>query len=185
MIARARQRRLPGPPAPPSWTRKPQIVKSRRQLEQEASESARRMDRLPDLTLPAPGSLQYMAMRKLAVEWTESLHVHNGHWLSIIPQHLKQALLAFLLVYGPDLVPVEELELLFLDSIEGESVGSGADQITHAHLGFATSPVTDSTRGYKGLARFLFGNEYLKSAPKCKSRQSGPVTDEQGDRLCA
>lgn len=103
-------------------------------------------------------------MRKLATEWHDMRDIYDDDYFSGpdgLAQHLKTGLLAFLSVYGPPVILIEDLEVLFRDFMSGDELYPGANGVSHLHLGYVTNPVRDR-KGYKGLANFLFGGDYLR-----------------------
>lgn len=130
-----------GPPPPASWLSDSVRASQHRQnakifgKEQaiEGIPQPERLRKLPGLLLPPERSLGDLTLRKLAEAWHWHVN-YNKHYLGALSKRLKEALLAYISVYGSHGgVTLEGLRVLFLD--ERQVVGgSGSDTITHLDL---------------------------------------------------
>lgn len=140
VVARtANGRRVPGPSAPQSW-----LERSR-----HAPEALGDIPRLwktlrPRFTerLPASRSLVHYTCRTLAKNW-EWLLEYEQHYLATLPIQLKDILLSYLAIYGPeDGITLDTLKILFLTEHDLEEA-TGSDDLVHLDLtGMITEKLT-------------------------------------------
>ncbi|QUC20164.1 uncharacterized protein UV8b_04405 [Ustilaginoidea virens] len=111
-------RRLPAGPAPPrSWvsTRPAQDSSPIESLSRSlrVSYSSLSQITLPGTSLPGPGSLIDIALRRLAVDW-DFHRVYNQHHLYFVPNHLKSALIRYVGVASDGGASLADLKTILL-----------------------------------------------------------------------
>ncbi|KAI9755676.1 MAG: hypothetical protein M1815_004780 [Lichina confinis] len=169
-------RRPPGPPPPPSWS---ESSTSRNQVDSESdargdrecAERPKRLDRLPDLPIPADNSLQHLALQALARDWGWQSHYHQ-HYLAFLPPTLKPVLLSYIAVYSLHAnITIRQLRLLF-DAGDDPDEASDADDVTHLDL----SGAIGRSISFKQLRYFL-----EKREPLCgEASSSASALDPRG-----
>ncbi|EKG15043.1 hypothetical protein MPH_07726 [Macrophomina phaseolina MS6] len=166
VIARSTNgRRVPGPSAPQSW-----LERSRHAPQtQNLGDLPRLWKTLrPRFTerLPASRSLVHYTCKALAKNWGPLLE-YEQYYLATLPIQLKDILLSYLAIYGPqDGITLETLRLLFLTEQELEDA-TGSDDLVHLDLtGMITKKLT-----VRDLDRYI------------TQRVPAPKTDEISDAL--
>lgn len=135
LVARtANGRRVPGPAAPQSWLNgsrhAPEYV---REVQDQKAERWRIVKPLFAERMPAEGSLVHYTCKTLAKNWLWLLE-YEQHYLGTLPIQLKDILLSYLAIYGPDGdITLETLRVLFLSDHELEGA-TGSDELVHLDL---------------------------------------------------
>ncbi|PGG97647.1 hypothetical protein GX51_07214 [Blastomyces parvus] len=116
-------RRTPGPAAPLSWLVPNDTLngqdseRKRKSTCDDAQERNLRLERLPGIRFPAEGTLQYMVLKSMAVNWDSHL-LYDGVFLSELPSPTKQLLLSYISTFTDHAsmeVGMQGLKPLFLD----------------------------------------------------------------------
>ena len=129
-------RRPAGPPPPDSWLI--DSIHAPRNLRDRGTGQHRQLqnltlNHLPGLYLPNENSLAHQTLKLLARNWHFHIH-YDQYYLATLPGRLKEALLAYIVVYSSDPgVTLKGLETLFFDSTQLEDA-TGSDDITFLDL---------------------------------------------------
>ncbi|KIW10788.1 hypothetical protein PV08_10087 [Exophiala spinifera] len=112
----SRLRRIPGPPPPRSWLtdsiHAPDSARATADTESRGHRIQVRASNLPSGSFPPAGSLQHLALKKIASNW--SWHVENDQvYFPALPTNLKETLLSYIAVYNE--APINPLRPLFLN----------------------------------------------------------------------
>ncbi|KAK3485921.1 uncharacterized protein B0T23DRAFT_241952 [Neurospora hispaniola] len=127
-------RRLPPGPAPPqSWLNRPAhgILST---VPRQSGSDGRRLDKymLPELYLPAKGSLIDLTLRQFAHSWDFQREYCRYYLYQHLPTHLREALVAYLSIWkDPGNVTLADLKAILLppQKQEGDDVDEDAEQL--------------------------------------------------------
>lgn len=143
-------RRLPpGPRAPQSWT-----TPRGREKRESATDvrSTGVTEALPGFEMPRSGSLTDFCLKELARCWDVYLE-YEEYNLPVLPVYLKELLLHYLAVEGPQSVNRKTLEVLFLKRNEYHGA-TGAEGLTRLNLSHSIG----RTLHFKDLKPFVSGS---------------------------
>ncbi|KAL4933291.1 uncharacterized protein BDV17DRAFT_279071 [Aspergillus undulatus] len=187
-IGARRLRRTPGPPPPESWISGEISAAENEDAELDATETAKvihRLERLPGREFPARSSMLHMLLKSMAMHW--AWHVaYDGHFLDLLPTHIKILLLSYVGYYARDQALaglMRGLKPLFDNTAaienEGHDRTDGDADVTHLDLSGALGRWTS----LKQLSAELF---LPKKASPAKADESNCVPlsweDEYEDR---
>lgn len=171
------RRRPPGPPPPPSWSAAETSAQTPTEDDETLITSYRemteRLDHLPGISVPRPGSLSHMTMKSLAKNWDWHTHYDQYH-LATLPASMKSSLLSYISVYGSgNGVSIENLRTLF--ATESEVPGATAsDDVTRLDLSYS------ATRSIplKQLQRYLSGASFTSSTSSDQVKPPSSVEED-------